>query len=61
MTMTKIICKDIETAGGYILDQVTINIHLDESNTIAEDYRAIKEELEIQLGLRVIKFTFCWA
>lgn len=59
--MTRIICTDIETAGGYILDQVTINVHLNESNTIAEDYRAIKDELEIQLGLRIIKFTFCWA
>ena len=59
--MTKIICKDIETAGGYILDQVTINVYLNENNTIAEDYRAIKEELEIQLGLRIKKFTFCWA
>ena len=59
--MTKIICNNIETAGGYVLDQVSINIHLDESNTIAEDYRAIKEELEIQLGLRIIKFTFSWA
>ena len=61
MTMTRIICNNIETAGGYILDQVTINVYLNESNTIAEDYRAIKEELEIQLGLRIIKFTFSWA
>ena len=59
--MTRINCTDIETAGGYILDQVTIIVHLNESNTIAEDYRAIKDELEIQLGLRIIKFTFCWA
>lgn len=59
--MTKIICTDIETEGGYVLDQVTINIHLEEDNSIFDDYRAIRDELEIQLGLRVIKFTFCWA
>ena len=59
--MTKIICNNIETAGGYIIDEVIVSVYLDESNTIAEDYRAIKEELEIQLGLRVLKFTFSWA
>ena len=61
MTMTKIICNNIETAGGYIIHELTISVYLDESNTIAEDYRAIKDELEIQLGLRIIKFTFSWA
>ena len=59
--MTRIICKDIETAGGYVLDQVTINIHLEEDNSIFDDYRAIKDELEIQLGVTILKFTFCWA
>ena len=61
MTMTKIICNNIETAGGYIIDELTISVYLDESNTIAEDYREIKRELEIQLGLKVLNFTFCWA
>ena len=61
MTMTKIICNNIETAAGYIIDEIIVSVYLDESNTIADDYRAIKEELEIQLGLRIIKFTFCWA
>lgn len=59
--MTKIICRDIETAGGYIIDEIIVSVYLDESNTIAEDYRAIKDELEIQLGLSILKFTFCWA
>lgn len=59
--MTKIICNNIETAGGYIIDEIIVSVYLDESNTIAEDYRAIKDELEIQLGIRIIKFTFCWA
>ena len=59
--MTKIICNNIETAGGYIIDEVTVSVYLNESNTIAEDYREIKRELEIQLGLSIIKFTFCWA
>ena len=59
--MTKIICNNIETAGGYIIDELTISVYLDESNTIAEDYREIKRELEIQLGLSILKFTFCWA
>lgn len=59
--MTKIICNNIETAGGYIFDEVIVSVYLNERNTIAEDYRAIKEELEIQLGLRIIKFTFSWA
>ena len=61
MTMTRIICNNIETAGGYIIDEVIVSVYLNEQNTIAEDYRAIKDELEIQLGLRVLKFTFCWA
>ena len=59
--MTKIICNNIETAGGYVLDQVLINIHLEEDNSIFDDYRAIKDELEIQLGVTILKFTFCWA
>ena len=59
--MTKIICNNIETAGGYIIDEVIVSVYLDEENTIAEDYREIKRELEIQLGLSIIKFTFCWA
>ena len=59
--MTKIICNNIETAGGYIIDEIIVSVYLDESNTIAEDYRGIKDELEIQLGIRIIKFTFCWA
>ena len=61
MTMTKIICRDIETAGGYIIDEITVSVYLNENNTIAEDYRAIKDELEIQLGLSILKFTFSWA
>ena len=59
--MTRIICNNIETAGGYVIDEVIVSVYLDESNTIAEDYREIKRELEIQLGLSIIKFTFCWA
>ena len=59
--MTRIICRDIETAGGYIIDEVIVSVYLNESNTIAEDYREIKKELEIQLGLPIFKFTFCWA
>ena len=43
MTMTKIICSNIETAGGYIIDEVIVSVYLNERNTIAEDYRAIKE------------------
>ena len=61
MTMTKIICNNIETAGGYIIDELTISVYLNERNTIAEDYREIKKKLENKLGLKVLNFTFCWA
>lgn len=59
--MTKIICNNIETASGYIIDEIIVSVYLNESNTIAEDYRDIKDELEIQLGVTILKFTFCWA
>lgn len=59
--MTKIICNNIETAGGYILDEIIVSVYLEEGNSIAEDYREIKKELEIQLGLSILKFTFSWA
>lgn len=59
--MTKIICNNIETAGGYIIDEIIVSVYLEEGNTIAEDYREIKKELEIQLGLSILKFTFSWA
>lgn len=59
--MTKIICNNIETAGGYIFDELIVSVYLEEGNSIAEDYREIKKELEIQLGLSILKFTFSWA
>lgn len=55
---TNIIATDIITDSDYIIDQIKVTVYLNESNTVYQDWLAIKRALQSKLGMVVKKFTY---
>lgn len=55
---TKIIASDIITESDYIINQIKVTVYLKESNSVYQDWLAIKRALEAKLGMGVKNFTY---
>lgn len=55
---TNIIATDIITDSDYIIEQIEVTVYLNESNTVYQDWLAIKRALESKLGMSVKNFTY---
>ena len=56
---TIIIASEISiTNSDYLIQEVRVNVFLHESNTVYQDWLAIKKALEAKLGMGVKNFTY---
>lgn len=55
---TNIIASDIITDSDYIIDQIKVTVYLNESNTVYQDWLAIKRALQSKLGIGIKNFTY---
>lgn len=56
---TKIIASEISlTDSDYLIQEVRVTVFLNESNTVYQDWLAIKSALEAKLGMGVKNFTY---
>lgn len=55
---TNIIASDIITESDYIIDQIKVTVYLKESNSVYQDWLAIKRALESKLGMVVKNYTY---
>lgn len=56
---TNIIATEISlNDSDYLIQEVRVNVFLNESNTVYQDWLAIKRALESKLGMGVKNFTY---
>lgn len=55
---TNIIASDIITDSDYIIDQIKVTVYLNESNSVYQDWLAIKRALQSKLGIGIKNFTY---
>lgn len=55
---TNIIATNIITDSEYIIEQIKVTVYLNESNSVYQDWLAIKRALQSKLGMVVKNFTY---
>ena len=55
---TNIIAINIITDSDYIIEQIKVTVYLNESNTVYQDWLAIKRALQSKLGIGIKNFTY---